>query len=238
MLINVVELRKWFKINPTSILHIGAHKNEELESYENNGWGSKSIIWVEAQEELAKLINLRVGKQDKIVNCLAWNKNNVVLDFNITNNSQSSSIFDLGTHLKTYPDIKNIKKIRMKSKRLDSILNETDDFELINIDVQGAELQVLEGLGKLLDKVKYIYSEVNSKNVYQNCTRVSELDIFLSQFGFMRVRTSWVFRAGWGDALYMLNPSKKIKFFGFLLNIKDNFLIPIHELVRLIKKIF
>ena len=104
----------------------------------------------------------------------------------------------------------------MKSVRLDSVLNVNDDFDLINIDVQGVEKEALEGLGILINKANYIYSEVNKDRVYQNCTLINDLDLFLKQFGFKRVVTKWVRGDGWGDALYVKYP-------------KSNYLITINE---------
>ena len=108
----------------------------------------------------------------------------------------------------------------MKSVRLDSLLNENDNFDLINIDVQGVEKEALEGLGSLITKANYIYSEVNKEQVYQNCTIVKDLDLFLNQFGFKRVVTKWVQGAGWGDALYIMSPNTKYLIFGKYLTLK------------------
>ena len=55
-----------------------------------------------------------------------------------------------------------------------------------------------------MDDIDYIISEINRDEVYENCAKVEEVDIFLGQFGFERVETDW---AGytWGDALYIKN---------------------------------
>lgn len=201
-------------------MHIGAHTAEELGVYEISGWGSNRIIWVEVQEELCKIIPIREKTNDKVLNCLAWNQNGKEIEFKITNNGQSSSLLDFGTHEKTYPDINFIAKTTFRSVRLDSLLNESDDFDLINIDVQGVEQQALEGLGSLITKAKYIYSEVNKEYVYQNCTLVEDLDLFLKQFGFKRVVTNWVQGSGWGDAIYFYAPTTKILITGKILSIK------------------
>jgi FkbM family methyltransferase len=220
MLIKVSELTKYFGIFPKTILHIGAHTAEEKSDYEINGWGSLGIIWVEAQEDLCETIPIRQKTNDKVLNCLAWNQNGQDLKFKITNNGQSSSILDFGTHKQTYQNINFIAETTLKSVRLDSLLNENDNFDLINIDVQGVEKEALEGLGSLITKANYIYSEVNKEQVYQNCTIVKDLDLFLNQFGFKRVVTKWVQGAGWGDALYIMSPNTKYLIFGKYLTLK------------------
>ena len=220
MLINVAEITKYFGIFPKTILHIGAHTAEEKSDYEINGWGALGIIWVEAQEDLCKTIPIRQKTNDKVLNCLAWNEDGQDLKFKTTNNGQSSSLLDFGTHKQTYPNINFISEITLKSVRLDSLLNENDNFDLINIDVQGVEKEALEGLGSHITKANYIYSEVNKERVYQNCTLIKDLDLFLNQFGFKRVVTKWVQGAGWGDALYIKSPNSKYLIVGKYLTLK------------------
>jgi len=169
---------------------------------------------------LCKLIPIRQTTNDKVLNYLAWNENGQDLEFKTTNNGQSSSILDFVTHKKTYPSINFISETTLKSVRLDSVLNENDDFDLINIDVQGVEKEALEGLGILINKANFIYSEVNKERVYQNCTLINDLDLFLKQFGFKRVVTKWVRGAGGGDALYVKYPKSNYLIIGQYLTLK------------------
>ena len=73
----------------------------------------------------------------------------------------------------------------------------------MNIDLQGVELEALKGLGQYIHQVKWIYTEVNRKEVYIDCTNVKDLDLYLKNFGFSRVVTKWCLGKGWGDALYV-----------------------------------
>ena len=75
-------------------------------------------------------------------------------------------------------------------------------------------------MGILINKANYIYSEVNKERVYQNCTLINDLDLFLNQFGFKRVVTKWVRGAGWGDALYMKSPKSNYSIIGQYLTLK------------------
>jgi FkbM family methyltransferase len=165
-------------------------------------------------------IPIRPKKNDKVLNCLAFNENDKELKFKITNNSQSSSLLDFGTHKETYPNINFVTEKTLKSVRLDSMLNMNDSFELINIDVQGVEKEALEGLGNLITKAQYIYSEVNKANVYLNCTLIEELDLYLKHFAFKRIVTRMVPGAGWGDALYIRHPKLSIIVKGKILEAK------------------
>jgi len=56
---------------------------------------------------------------------------------------------------------------------------------------------------KHLHNIKYIYTEVNTEQVYKDCAQLDEIDTFLKSHGFDRVKTRIYKQFGWGDALYM-----------------------------------
>ena len=205
MLISVDELQGKFGISPSGILHVGAHLAEEGEDYDRAGWAAFSkIIWVESQYELAqKLIKELNPERNKVINATVWSETGKEMKFHLANNSQSSSLFSFGTHATTHPDIKFDSYHTVVTVRLDKIINETDDISFVNLDIQGAELEALKGLGRRLHNVKWIYSEVNKKEVYIGCAKIEELDRFLENFSFKRIATRWAFKTGWGDALWI-----------------------------------
>jgi hypothetical protein len=73
----------------------------------------------------------------------------------------------------------------------------------VNIDVQGAELQAIKGMGNLVRAVDAIYCEVNKEELYEGCAVVNEIDEYLKNYHFQRVATRWIIGKGWGDALYL-----------------------------------
>lgn len=77
-----------------------------------------------------------------------------------------------------------------------------DFANFISIDIQGAELLALKGMGDLLNYFDYIYLEVNKEFVYKNCCLVNELDDYLKKFKFERVETRWTTK-NWGDGFYI-----------------------------------
>ena len=184
------------------VLHVGAHRAEELESYSRNGFNF--VTWVEAQPQLAKELLGRLDKtRNRVINIAAWDTNGELKSLKITNNSQSSSLLNMKTHIDAYPDISVTNEIQIEAKRLDSILPQDSKFSLINLDIQGAELNALKGLGDILTRTDVIYCEVNRKQLYEGCALVNDIDSYLKQFNFRRVSTKWYIRAGWGDAVYI-----------------------------------
>jgi len=214
MLIPIKVLSETFSINPKSILHVGAHLGEERGEYIAHGWGKHGgIVWVEAQKELCEDLMTMFDESfssESVINALVWNEDNIEKTFHISNSTQSSSILAFGQHSKLYPSIVTVKSITLRTSRLDSIIQngtQLRKFDFVNLDIQGVELQALQGMGSILDDVVWIYSEVNFEEMYRDCSRISEIDDYLSPFGFKRQLTKKAIRGGWGDALYVKNPS-------------------------------
>lgn len=205
----LIELIHGVKVN--KIYHIGAHEGEEASIYAQNL--VSHVIWFEANislvEKLKKNIDAYKMSQN-IVPCALYDKNTSI-DFHITNNGQSSSLYQLHRHAKYYPNIVVNKTERIKTYRLDTLIDRDpkilpwSDFQFLNIDTQGAELSILKGLGGYIDMdpLKGIYLEINSEPLYENIPLVGEIDDYLASHGFYRVLTKWYSDHGWGDGFYL-----------------------------------
>jgi FkbM family methyltransferase len=223
VLISVHEIKKEFGVKPKVVLHVGAHKAEESESMKAQGWGAEKTIWVESQVILAQALEekFRNSTSDIVLNATVWSKSGVAMTFYENSNSESSSLYKLGSHADYFPDIIPTQEYKVITSRLDQIISSEDKIDFVNLDIQGAELQALLGLGKLLDTVTEIYTEVNKGEVYKECAKVWEIDSYLHDVGFRRIATRWAKGADWGDALYTRN-FNYVKFikFAFLENIR------------------
>ena len=186
---------------------MGAHEAEEAPMYEELAWAP--VTWVEAQPALAEALKARLETlNNRIIQAAIWNVSNVRLKLHITSNSQSTSLLNLGTHSKSYPDVSVVNDIEVVTKRLDELIMEAEMPDFINIDIQGVEFQALQSLGALITGIRYIYLEVNRKQVYEECATVRQIDKYLKNFGFTRASTRWYLLAGWGDALYLDRTAK------------------------------
>jgi hypothetical protein len=121
--------------------------------------------------------------------------------FYIANNGMSSSALRFGTHEVHHPGIHFESSLELETARLDSVLDRAAEWDLVNLDVQGAELRALQGLGDLISQVRWVYTEVNEEPVYEACALLGEIDIWLGEKEFTRVDTAMT-PFGWGDALY------------------------------------
>ena len=73
----------------------------------------------------------------------------------------------------------------------------------LNLDIQGAELSALRGMGRNISTCLAIYTEVNLRELYKGVPLLEEMDAFLSEKGFVRVDWEIFSQLGWGDALYI-----------------------------------
>jgi FkbM family methyltransferase len=208
MLISVKELARNWSIRPSGVLHVGAHLGEEALAYQEFGW--LPVIWIEAQPELVQKLRERLDRPaHRIIQAAVWNVNDLVLNLHVASNSQSSSLLEFGSHSTDYPEIKFTNEIPVESKRLDALIPPSEMPNFINLDIQGVEMQAIEGLGNLTENLDYIFVEVNRREVYVDCTKVWELDEYLMNLGFKRVTTRWYLKQGWGDALYIRNTKRR-----------------------------
>jgi FkbM family methyltransferase len=205
MLISFRALCEKYEFIPKGILHIGAHELEEMESYLS--LGVNNIIWVEGNQDLVDKNSFRISGTDQIlISSVVYSEDDLDMDFNITNNMQSSSLLEFDKHRNYHPSVSVEKKIRVKTSRVDTILEKNkivkDSFDFVNLDIQGVEMKALLGFGKYMDQVKYIYTEINTGSVYKNNDLLEDLDKFLQNLMFKRVETSMT-EYEWGDAFYI-----------------------------------
>ena len=206
MLITFSELFIKFKPIITGILHVGAHDCEEKADYNQFNINDDNIYWVDAMQEKIVSNRQKYGDQLKIYQGVIDEEDGKTVDFYITNNVASSSILAFGSHETHHPHVKVVSTQRMTTTRLDTLFEQynvpIEKINFLNLDIQGVELRALKSMEKHLQHIKYIYTEVNVEQVYKGCAHMSEIDEYLSTFGFHRAATH-ILQYGWGDAFYI-----------------------------------
>jgi hypothetical protein len=200
---NIAQFCRENSIDITGIFHLGAHECEELNDYVKNGVKETDIVWVEGNKEIYERMK---GSVSRIINEVVDEVSGREVSFNITNNGQSSSILDLGTHEKHHPQVFVVKTEKHITKNIKDIVEEYkldfSKYNFWNFDIQGAELRALRGAGDLLNYAKLLYLEVNTEKVYKDCALIEEIDEYVAKFGFKRVSTCMT-PYNWGDELYV-----------------------------------
>ena len=201
MLLSFRLLKKKYKMNIKGIIHIGAHFGQEIPDYID--CGIQDMVMFEPLEEnfkvlaeKAKGLNANIVGHQVALGPEPGKTKMYVSD----HNRISSSILKPKVHLTHHPNVKFPETEEVEVNCLDNY--DCFNYNFINMDVQGYELEVLKGGKKTLEKVDYVYCEVNRDEVYENNAFVEELDEFLAEYNMERVMTSWEGQI-WGDALYV-----------------------------------
>ena len=208
MLLNpsyLLELLNTNNIKINKCIHIGAHKCEELPIYITMGFAKDDIIWIEGNDDM-----VAVAKNNNISvhNYIITDKDYSEVILYKANDTASSSILDMKRHVEVYPDISYANSIKSKSITIDTLLTikgiRSDEYNFLNIAIQGAELIALRGAINYLKYAKAIYIKIHEIELYKNCPSIKEIDDFLRCYNFTRIITIMT-EKGWGDALYIIS---------------------------------
>jgi len=191
-------------IQISGAFHIGAHECEELGFYGQLGLLNTDIIWIDAIYK--KVLEAKTKGIPNVYTATVTDQDDMDMTFNVSNNVQSSSVLEFGSHAHSYPGIVYVDKIHTKSITIDTFFErnklDASKYNFWNFDIQGAELMALKGAAKSIQYAKAIYLEVNEWEVYKGCGLINDIDAFLAQYKFKRVLTEMT-GYDWGDALYI-----------------------------------
>lgn len=185
-----------------TVVHVGANIGEELEFYSN--LGTKKIYFFEPREDALQSLYTNCNSFRKNINIcvfplgLGSEKTEIILH----DSGQGSSFLEPKLVLDYYPELRFTSSQTFSVRRGDQILPDNLRIDMLNIDVQGYELEVLKGLGNLLNNTKLIYTEINTTELYKGCPVLEDLDAYLFAYNFKRVECI-VCDSGWGDAIYI-----------------------------------
>lgn len=201
MLISFTEIKNNYTMDISGIIHVGGHFGEEICEYVETGI-QNIVIFEPLMSNFAILernvCNLNANIQGHQV---ALGSTEGTVDMYVSSNKGlSSSILKPKKHLTQYRDITFNVKESVELKILDSY--NYKNYNFLNMDVQGYELEVLKGAKKTLEYIDYVYCEVNRDEVYENNAYIQEIDDFLLEYNMKRVEVSWQGDT-WGDALYI-----------------------------------
>ncbi|MGI8820899.1 MAG: FkbM family methyltransferase [Chthoniobacterales bacterium] len=193
-----------------AVIHIGANDGGERNLYARHGL---TVLWVEALPDVFQTLknNLDGYPKQRAIRALVTDKDGETYEFHISNNSgESSSIYEFGDHEQLWPDVTFIKTIRLSSTTLPTLLRDAGsspvDFDALILDVQGAELLVIQGAGQVLDSLRFIKAEASDFESYRGACTVTTLSQALKERGFsIRHKECFAAKPGVGsyyDILY------------------------------------
>ena len=113
-------------------------------------------------------------------------KNSEAWDFG----NKSSSLLPPSDEMKKHTSwLQFNNKIVVETMRLDLYVKNkhVEEIDFVHIDVQGAELMVLEGAGDFLTKIKLIWMEVEAVELYKNQPLKNDVEQFMKKNNFVNV---------------------------------------------------
>lgn len=200
----MIESLKTFDIPLRGIIHIGAHEGQEYEEYLQSGI-TKMMFFEPIEKNFMSLVrNVPIGG-DIHAYCMALGNESGQKNMFVEteNKGMSCSVLEPKKHLDQYPWIEFKTKEVVKIELLDNIWFHRKDYNILNIDVQGFELEVLKGSERTLKFIDAIFTEVNRVEMYKDCALIDDIDSFLAFHCFKRVTPDII--DNWGDALYIKN---------------------------------
>jgi len=179
-------IKPWLAdLAPATVVDIGVNHGQFLH-LASRLWPGADIIGVEPNAALAEKANgIYAGNSRVRVEACAVGAEDGTIDLFVTANDQNSSI-----HKPTaafHDDRSNDGVVRtdpVKLARLDGLLDGAKGPMLLKIDVQGAELEVLQGAGDRLDDVTVIIIESPFEVSYDGAAGFDEIYRFLTARGF------------------------------------------------------
>lgn len=117
--------------------------------------------------------------------------------------NKSSSLLPPAKHLETARFIQFDKRIEVETITLKSFCNTNNinSIDFIHMDVQGAELMVLEGAGDFIASINAIWLEVSKVDLYKNQPLAKHVKRFMKNNGFILITSE--INGIQGDQLYV-----------------------------------
>jgi FkbM family methyltransferase len=203
MLLSYSSLIKQYSINVTGVIHVGGHIGQEMKTYKKNN--VTNLIVFEPQkvpfQKLSAVVE-SVGFDNVTLINKALGNSCESVEMTCNDDGLCSSILNPKHVLEQYPNIVFNRKETVEMVTMDSVIPEDHNFNFLNMDTQGYELEVLKGAQKTLEKIDCVYTEVNNTEVYENNALIEEIDQYLQKYDMIRVETDWM-GGTWGDAFYI-----------------------------------
>jgi FkbM family methyltransferase len=171
----------------SGLIHIGASVGQEKDLYAHK---NLKVAWVEPIPAVFASLQQAIVRYpgQRAFNYLVTDQDDREVPFHISNNSDSSSIFELSSHKEIWPEVAFVDTMMMKTITLPTLVArehlDLDLYQALVLDTQGSELLVLKGASSILRRFEFIKSEVADFESYVGCVQLPELNSYLLTQGF------------------------------------------------------
>lgn len=203
---HALKLLSGYDLHPKSILHIGAHWGQEAPAYFASG--IERAVFVEAIPAVFEKLEENIAPYPGFrgIQALCSDVNGAEVQFNVSSNAGgSSSMLGLGNHATLYPEVRYVETLKLTTTTADALVAQCcpgEQFDLLVLDTQGAEMHVLRGARGILRSTTALWVEVSEEPLYENGCTFDEVTAYVRNCDF-RLRHVHINKQGWGDALYV-----------------------------------
>jgi FkbM family methyltransferase len=141
------------------VIHVGAHEGREIAVYDR--LGAERVVFIEANPQVHARLAAAMRTRPGVI-CVqrALSDRAGILQPHLASFDQSSSLLPLALHRRVYPEIAPAGVVDVPASTLDELMAELNfgetPFELLVVDVQGAEGLVLKGAEKTLRQTRAV----------------------------------------------------------------------------------
>lgn len=217
---NVLDHEAVRDIAKIGVVHVGADVGQEVAQYLD--YGFRNILLIEANPERCEILRMKFGDDPRIgiFNYAVCDRLGTI-DFHIhtsrSGSTEPASILPMKRFKEIVKTLHTTNTIQVSAITLDGLFEKyglaLDAYNVINIDIQGAELLAFRGAQKLIASVDFIVSEINVIEMYEDGALENEVVRFLDGQGFDRKLAIYhtlyddksTFPA-WGESLFVRRP--------------------------------
>jgi FkbM family methyltransferase len=165
---------------PKGILDIGAHKGMFAGNL-HGAWPDAKALLFEANPAMEPALK-KLGLPYRI--CLLGRENKMTDFFVDPQNPESTgnSIF-----IEQTEHFKDATTAKLPMHRLDDVIDDVSAYDFMKLDVQGAELEVLEGAPNTLKHLRFVFAEVTLRQYNKGAPLFYEVHHYMHEKGFQMV---------------------------------------------------
>ena len=197
------------------IFDVGAHYGETALIYKEVFSDARIYSFEPFGESVEKFLeNTKSYPQIKLFRSAFSNRSGESIFYSNSSDATNSLLNSNRTNSWIDKDTRNNSAITVQTDTIDNFCehNKIDHIDILKLDVQGAELLVLEGAERMLssNKIDMIFSEVEFIEIYENQALFHNVTGFLAKYGYKLFGLYEMHclengQIAWGDAIYLKN---------------------------------